>query len=146
MKLLNESDMQKIVDRDPEFELIRLFGQGTGEMGQASSWENKYYLKFSAPIDQESLEKAYASGMLRKRELMDGCYYRGCCRNARVAQWSESLNKFRYNRMKFEEFRVESIPHPSDEEFIEVNGPKAGFDVFIPWCKVVPKGFEIIAG
>lgn len=56
-------------------------------------------------------------------DLIDGASYRGHCRNASIATWNASLQKFIYTRHKFGSSFKEEIEHPDHDR---------GFDVFFP--------------
>lgn len=75
------------------------------------------------PVTPEALKKAEELGMIPKRLLKDGKYYKGSCRNANIAMWDEKKNVFFHLRTKFGETFSESIPHPENDK---------GFDVFTP--------------
>lgn len=62
--------------------------------------------------------------MIPKRELIDGAWYVGSCRNASEAQWDEKQEKFVYRRYKFVDWFIEEINHPEDDD---------GCDCFIPY-------------
>lgn len=61
--------------------------------------------------------------MIAKRDLVHGVYYDGDCRNACVARWNATAQKFYHWRTKMSGKYVETICHPDDEE---------RYDVFIP--------------
>lgn len=79
------------------------------------------------PVTPEALAKAVELGMIPKDQLKDGTYYKGSCRNARIAMWDERQNCFHHLRSKFGSVFAETIPHPEND---------AGFDVFIPLVEV----------
>lgn len=58
-----------------------------------------------------------------KADLIDGHYYVGYCRNARIARWFEAEQIFKHWRNKFGSSFIEEIQHPEDEDY---------YDVFIP--------------
>lgn len=73
---------------------------------------------------------------LPKKDLVDGQWYKGFCRNATVAQWSAThihpgnewhpkrvVGMFFYWRTKFGNTFIENIYHPEDDD---------GFDLFFP--------------
>ncbi len=64
---------------------------------------------------------------VQKADLVDGAYYAGHCRNARVARWFAKYNRFTYWRTKFDYTFLEDINHPADD---------IGFDMFYPSGKV----------
>ena len=59
--------------------------------------------------------------MIEKKDLEEGEYYVGSCRNAQVAKWDGKV--FIYLRYKFGDTFAEEINHPEDDN---------GFDLFIP--------------
>ena len=61
-----------------------------------------------------------------KADLVDGAYYLGTCRNARVARWCAKGELFYYWRDKLGCVYVEAIRCPEDF---------GGFDVFVPWVE-----------
>ena len=68
-------------------------------------------------------EFAYLKNYIPKNELKHGIYYKGRCRNARIARWNENENQFYYARYKFGDRFIETINHPEDDN---------GFDLFYP--------------
>lgn len=68
-------------------------------------------------------QAANRKGMIQKKDLIDGAYYEGECRNAGVARWNGKKEAFVYLRTKFNETFPEEIKHPDDEDH---------YDVFIP--------------
>lgn len=103
--MIDKDDLEKINARDPAFEIAALY-DGLHTHSEEKhwkwqwQWEKKYHIKFSIPIKSEELESAYERGMLRKEHLMDGEYYWGTCRNARVARWSAKNQLFFHQRKK----------------------------------------------
>jgi hypothetical protein len=92
------------------------------------------------PLPEGAVEKAVMVGLLPKKDLVDGRYYYGHCRNARVARWDAngkpglgveegSAGRFVHIRHKFGESFPESINHPEDDN---------GFDFFIPVAEIEP--------
>ena len=71
---------------------------------------------------------------ITKNELVHGAYYYGRCRNATIARWDESIQKFVYWRNKFGHKFVEEICHPEDDEF---------FDVFVVEKEIDPPTAKI---
>lgn len=69
-----------------------------------------------------------------KVALVNGAYYAGVCRNAKVARWIASENVFIHWRKKFGSVFAEIISHPEDD---------TGFDVFIPLCEIPPPELAI---
>lgn len=55
-----------------------------------------------------------------KKDLIDGAYYTGRCRNANVARWDAKTNRFYHWRTKFGHRYVEWIFHPDDEKQFDV--------------------------
>ena len=74
-------------------------------------------------------EKERYAQCVQKKDLKDGAYYEGTCRNARVARWNAKLNRFFYTRSKFGSKFTEGINCPEDDN---------GFDLFFPYKEVVP--------
>lgn len=68
-------------------------------------------------------EKERLKTIIAKKDLKDGAYYQGDCRNASIARWNGKLSMFFYNRTKFGDTFVEDIHHPEDDN---------GFDLFWP--------------
>ncbi|MEX3984049.1 hypothetical protein AB4Y45_34300 [Paraburkholderia sp. EG287A] len=66
------------------------------------------------------MESAYASGLMRKEQLEHGRYYRGRCRNAKVARWHAGAQCFIHWRVKFGSRFLERIKHPVDENYFDV--------------------------
>jgi hypothetical protein len=101
--MIDPEDLNEISNRRPELEIARWTGCAVdGEEVDHSlwDWERKYQIKFSAPALPSELADAYAKGMLKKEQLVDGKYYWGLCRNSRCAMWSSSDNCFYYMRFK----------------------------------------------
>jgi hypothetical protein len=97
--------------------------------------ERQLRIKFSLPIKQGELDRAYTLGMLPKLDLEDGVYYQGYCRHATVAMWSAEKSCFIYMRQKFGRRYPDEVNHPEDDN---------GFDLFVPLRKIVPREDEII--
>jgi hypothetical protein len=57
---------------------------------------------------------------IAKKDLIDGAYYKGTCRNASEARWSAKDNCFYHWRTKFGDTFIESISHPEDDEVYDV--------------------------
>jgi hypothetical protein len=92
-------------------------------------------IKFKKKITENDLMEAYAMGMLKKADLVDGKYYAGNCRHASVAQWNENQGCFYYMREKFGALLCESIKHPEDDD---------GYDLFTPFEETEPIPGEVI--
>lgn len=90
---------------------------------------------FRLPADPspEQMDAAYSAGMLRKEHLEHGRYYRGRCRNARVARWHAPAQCFIHWRVKFGQRFLERIRHPVDEKvfdvFLAIEAVEPGDDV-----------------
>lgn len=69
-------------------------------------------------------QKEYEEKGVKKKDLVDGAYYRGGCRNASVARWNAAMNQFYYIRTKWGDEFVETLPGPEDA--ID------GMDYFLP--------------
>lgn len=78
-------------------------------------------------------DEVYSKGVLRKEELVVGKYYRGKCRNAKVARWDGEY--FTHMRTKFNHRFSERINHLADDN---------GYDLFIPIKEVTPNENEKI--
>jgi hypothetical protein len=57
---------------------------------------------------------------IEKKDLIDGAYYQGDCRNASVARWDAKTNLFYHWRTKFGSRFIEEISHPDDEPHYDV--------------------------
>lgn len=57
---------------------------------------------------------------LPKKELHHGKYYKGQCRNARIARWNANEAKFYHWRTKFSFTFIETIKCPEDDEVFDV--------------------------
>lgn len=66
--------------------------------------------------------------------FVDGAYYHGICRNARVARYVAATNRFIYMRQKFTAIFPESIGHAENDD---------GFDIFKPFGILEAPPFEI---
>lgn len=77
----------------------------------------------------------FRDNYIPKKDLIDGSYYRGRCRNAVVAQWDAQNGVFWYMRLKFTSVFKEDIHHPEDDD---------GFDLFYPHELTEPTENEII--
>ena len=80
----------------------------------------KVHIRIKQNPSPDDLEQAYAQGMLRKEALIDGYYYRGWCRNAKVARWDAASGAFQHVREKFGSRFLETIKHPQDELYFDV--------------------------
>lgn len=84
----------------------------------------KYYAileRFCLSGDSEINEKHI---IIPKKDLEDGEYYMGSCRNSEYAIWAAKLNCFIYKRTKFGSSFPETIKHPEDDD---------GYDLFLPF-------------
>lgn len=70
---------------------------------------------------------------LAKKELKDGLYYRGDCRNSDVAVWDAKFEVFWYMRTKFTDTFAEWICHPEDDN---------GYDLFFAFKECEPKSYQ----
>lgn len=78
-------------------------------------------------------EKERLKSCVAKKDLVDGGYYIGHCRNATIARWNKELNLFFYVREKFGDSFVESIRHPEDEDGCDLFWPRIlRDDIIIP--------------
>jgi hypothetical protein len=66
--------------------------------------------------------------------FIDGAYYHGICRNARVARYTAATNRFTYMREKFGRVFPEGIGHAENDN---------GFDLFKPYGILETPPFEI---
>lgn len=107
----------------------------------------------SVPLP-EGWEKTVSPFIMLKKDLKDGIYYYGYCRNARVARWDaegecrfydpkfgkdvvlKERGRFVYIRTKFGCQFPESINHPENDN---------GFDFFIPVCVIEPTENERVS-
>lgn len=81
------------------------------------------YHSLGPVITTQKLQNAYDKGMIAKADLVDGASYLGRCRNASVAKWNATTEKFTYIRTKFGSSFEEDIVHPENDE---------GYDIFVP--------------
>lgn len=65
--------------------------------------------------------------MIAKKDLINGVFYKGSCRNSEQAQWVAERDCFEIQRTKFGQTFPEDIKHPDDE---------AKYDVFTPLEKI----------
>ena len=91
----------------------------------------RFFLRDPSQVDLRPYREEQHFWCLPKGELIDGHYYFGWCRNARIARWDAASNRFYYWRRKFTFEFVEAICYPTDDD---------AFDVFVPaldveWCK-----------
>lgn len=61
-----------------------------------------------------------------KKDLIDGAYYAGVCRNASIARWKADIECFVHWRIKFGIPSTETIQHPE-------NAADNRLDYFIPF-------------
>lgn len=61
--------------------------------------------------------------MISKAELEHAAYYEGKCRNATIARWDATQQRFVHWRTKFNITFLETICHPEDDQV---------YDVFVP--------------
>jgi hypothetical protein len=85
---------------------------------------------------KEQFDKAVAAGMLLKKDLIDGGYYLGWCRNAIVAKWIGVPGCFVHWRTVFNDTFTEEINHPEDDD---------GSDIFMPLKQINPTKEELIS-
>ena len=57
---------------------------------------------------------------VQKKDLVDGAYYRGQCRNANIARWFAKQDRFTHYREKFGCRFLEDILHPDDDQVYDV--------------------------
>lgn len=58
--------------------------------------------------------------IIQKKDLKDGAYYKGTCRNASEARWDAANNVFIHWRRKFGDIFLEGIKCPEDETRYDV--------------------------
>lgn len=92
-------------------------------------------IRLSANPTEDEKTQAYAAGLLRKEQLKHGVYYRGRCRNAKIARWHAGAQKFVHWRVKFGSRFLECIKHPEDER---------NYDVFLAQFEETDPGAESI--
>jgi len=81
-------------------------------------------MKIPKPIPATWLEDLYSSGgAIRVKDLVDGEFYYGSCRNATVARWDAAKHKFTYVRYKFGDQYLEDINCLEEDD---------GYDLFVP--------------
>lgn len=56
--------------------------------------------------------------MIAKKDLIEGAYYKGHCRNARVARWNGTV--FIHWHTEFGHKFLEEIYHPEDDNIYDV--------------------------
>jgi hypothetical protein len=84
--------------------------------------ENSIYrIKLPQPIPYAMYNELYRKGIIPKKDLKKNTYYRGKCRNAKVALWNGF--EFVHMRYKFGSFLLDSVNHLEDDD---------GFDLFVP--------------
>ena len=69
----------------------------------------------------------YQGPFLPKADLVIGDYYKGHCRNARIAKWQG--DRFVHLRTKFGHTYAEEICHPDDEKHFDVFFPTERIDL-----------------
>lgn len=86
----------------------------------------KYKFKYPVPTNYDyDLEKDYYDkGVIRKKDLIDGCEYKGVSRNSNVAVWDKREDRFIYERYKFGLTFDDYIEHIEDDD--------GHYDVFVP--------------
>ena len=65
-------------------------------------------------------EELKRKDMIAKKDLVDGAYYEGECRNAEVARWNGKQEVFIHWRTKWGQKFLEEIKHPDDEKHYDV--------------------------
>ena len=143
---LTGEEIKMILNRDPELEAQRLFHGANLEVNKRYLWENRFDICFSSPTNHEDIQKALGLGMIEYEKLVDGHYYWGISRNCRVAKWDKSSLRFVYRRCKGSVWITNDACYPGvDEEYVEFgNGKITGFDLFLPYLPVDPKGDEVV--
>lgn len=71
----------------------------------------------------------YPNGKILKRDLKHGAYYKGNCRNADLARWNDTKQKFVYWRHKYGLRFLEEICHPEDDHVYDVFWTECELDV-----------------
>lgn len=90
-------------------------------------------------LNERELERLSKS--IAKKDLVDGAYYKGDCRNADVARWNAKVGCFFYTRYKFGSTFTEDINHPEDDDGFDLFWPDSRLDEFtvIPPCPYIEK-------
>lgn len=83
--------------------------------------ESIYRVKLPQPVPFALYDELYRKGIIRKSDLVKNRYYRGKCRNAKVALWNGF--EFVYMRFKHGEYRIDAVNHLEDDN---------GLDLFVP--------------
>lgn len=107
-------------------------------------WEN--LPKFEKPedvpaiprVDPKEYQEYYipklvAAGAIPKKDLVDGQYYLGEHRRARIAKWKADKGVFEYWRYKFG-FRIDECNHFEDDD---------GFALFVPLRLATQEEFDL---
>jgi hypothetical protein len=87
--------------------------------------DTKEYQEFYVP-------KLLAAGAIPKRDLVDGQYYLGEHRRARIGKWNAEKSVFEYWRYKFG-FRMDECNHFEDDD---------GFALFVPLRLATQEEFD----
>ena len=76
--------------------------------------------------------------MVPKDKLEHGAYYHGDCRNASIARWNATDDRFIYIRQKFGDVFAEAIGY-----WVEAQPGEHRWDEFKPYVKMENPPFEI---
>ena len=77
-------------------------------------------------------EPLYREGVLRKSQLKHGWFYIGQSRNATIARWNKTRNRFEHKRTKFTDVFTDYLDHPEDDQGFDCFLPVAGFKLVVP--------------
>lgn len=79
-----------------------------------------YQIKLPQPVPFGMYNELYRKGIIAKKDLKKNTYYRGKCRNAKVALW----NGFEFVHMRYKfGYYIDSVNHLEDDN---------GYDLFVP--------------
>jgi len=118
-------EMVEAVKKMPPEELAKLYKEKTKDIDPE---DYKPYAQIENYIIGKHINGyGEAPKHLSKNSLINFEYYKGGCRNAEYAIWSEKLSSFVYMRTKFGDTFAEAIKHPEDDD---------GFDLFFPFERI----------
>lgn len=84
----------------------------------------RYLYKIIKPNSPESVTQAIEAGMIPLKDLIDGRWYIGYCRNALMVKWDAKAQEFVYKRYKFGSEFEDTVPHPETQN--------DNSDIFVP--------------
>jgi hypothetical protein len=99
------------------------------EAGEEYARQHQYYVCPNA-----GCSKLNKHSECLRMPFVDGAYYHGICRNARVARYVAATNRFVYMRQKFGSVFPEGIGHAENDN---------GFDLFKPFGLLEAPPFDI---